>query len=246
MQLGMFNRARYYVSLGDSISIDAYAGGPGRGAASLLLKNRNEDFPDWQGRDLSSALPGARLIPLAMDGATSATVRYAQIPRLKEMNIRPEIITLTIGGNDLVQTFGADDLTEDTLNHLRSNLTATLDSLRQIAGDEAPILLGTIYDPSDGTGNAGELNISVWPTALEWLERFNDTLKIAAQTHDCLLADIHQHFLGHGATVGSPSQSDSRPANRDLWFCGTIEPNAWGASEVRRVWWETLQAAGKL
>src|SRR5690349_20217262 len=105
MKWTMFDRPRYYVSLGDSMSIDAYAGGPGKGAASLLLKNRGEDFPDWQGKDLQTALPGARLIPLAADAATSATVRYVQIPQLKEMKIRPEIITLTIGGNDLVQTF---------------------------------------------------------------------------------------------------------------------------------------------
>jgi hypothetical protein len=55
---------RYYVSLGDSVSIDAYAGGPGRGAPALLYKNRDADFPDWAGRDLATRLPGARPIPL--------------------------------------------------------------------------------------------------------------------------------------------------------------------------------------
>jgi hypothetical protein len=32
--------------------IDAYAGGAGRGAASLLYRSRDEDFPDRAGRDL--------------------------------------------------------------------------------------------------------------------------------------------------------------------------------------------------
>ena len=41
-----------YVALGDSISIDDYSGGPGRGGASLLYANRDDDFPDWRGRDL--------------------------------------------------------------------------------------------------------------------------------------------------------------------------------------------------
>lgn len=36
-----------YIALGDSISIDPYAGGPGRGGASLLARNRDDDFPDW-------------------------------------------------------------------------------------------------------------------------------------------------------------------------------------------------------
>ena len=33
-----------YVALGDSISIDVYAGGPGRGGASLLARNRDDDY----------------------------------------------------------------------------------------------------------------------------------------------------------------------------------------------------------
>ena len=33
-----------YAALGDSLSIDNYAGGPGRGAASLLWRNRDGDF----------------------------------------------------------------------------------------------------------------------------------------------------------------------------------------------------------
>src|ERR687893_1538465 len=43
-----------YVALGDSISIDRYAGGEGRGGASLLTRNRDDDFPQWRGRDLAT------------------------------------------------------------------------------------------------------------------------------------------------------------------------------------------------
>src|SRR4051794_38850314 len=102
MRLTMADRSHYYVSLGDSMSIDAYAGGEGRGAAGLLLKNRDADFPEWHAHDLATGLPGCRLIPLAMDGATAATVRYWQIPRLLEMGVTPAVATLTMGGNDLV------------------------------------------------------------------------------------------------------------------------------------------------
>ena len=47
-----------YVALGDSISIDLYAGGPGRGGASLLARNRDVDFPDWRGHDVATARTG--------------------------------------------------------------------------------------------------------------------------------------------------------------------------------------------
>jgi lysophospholipase L1-like esterase len=246
MNLTMFDRPRYYVSLGDSMSIDAYAGGPGKGAASLLLKNRDEDFPDWQGKDLQTALPGARLIPLAADAATTATVRYVHIPQLKEMKIRPDIITLTIGGNDLVQTFGSESATRDAYRNVQENVGWTLRELRKMAGSKVPVLVGTIYDPSDGTGDGAALNLGAWTSALTWLGRFNDTLKQLAAEHDCQVADINAHFLGHGLSVGDPTRHEPRPENRELWYCGIIEPNAWGASAIRALWWETLVATGTI
>jgi hypothetical protein len=29
-----------------------------------------------------------------------------------------------------------------------------------------------------------------------------------------------------------------------LWYCGLIEPNAWGASEIRATFWEVLAIDG--
>jgi hypothetical protein len=74
-----------YAALGDSMSIDDYAGGPGRGAASLLWRNRDDDFPAWAGRDLTARDPTARLALLASDGATSATVAGEQLGRLRRL-----------------------------------------------------------------------------------------------------------------------------------------------------------------
>ena len=72
--------APLYVALGDSMSIDAYAGGAGRGAASLLHRNRDVDFPDWAGHDLHTL--GYNLRNLTRDGATSAGVLRDQLPLL--------------------------------------------------------------------------------------------------------------------------------------------------------------------
>ena len=78
-----------YAALGDSLSIDDYAGGPGRGAASLLWRNRDHDFPAWAGRDLTTGDPTARLVLLASDGATSATVAGEQLGRLRRLEGTP-------------------------------------------------------------------------------------------------------------------------------------------------------------
>ncbi|MES2459713.1 MAG: SGNH/GDSL hydrolase family protein [Armatimonadota bacterium] len=243
--LMMAERPRYLLSLGDSMSIDVYAGGPGRGAASLLYQNRDADFPEWAGRDLKSRLPGVRLIPLAMDAGTSATVRYAQLPRFAEMGVKAAAVTLTMGGNDLLQTFGNEAAAEQAQRALRENGQAILSQVRKLCEPDAPLLLGTVYDPSDGTGDTGRLNLLPWPGALGWIHRFNETLRELAAKNDVLLVDLHALFLGHGLATGeNPAQSDPRPANRDLYYCGVIEPNAWGASAIRAGWWDTLVGAG--
>jgi lysophospholipase L1-like esterase len=241
----MAERPRYILSIGDSMSIDAYAGGPGRGAASLLYQNRDKDFPEWSGRDLKSRLPGARLIPLAMDGGTSATVRYAQLPRFAEMSVKAAAVTLTMGGNDLMQTFGNEDAAAQAQRALRENGKAIIALTREMSEPNAPILLGTIYDPSDGSGDTARLNLLPWPGALAWIHRFNDTLRELAAQNDALLVDLHSLFFGHGLATGhSPAQPDPRPANRDLYYCGVIEPNAWGASAIRAAWWDALVGGG--
>jgi len=74
-----------YLALGDSISIDEYAGGPGRGGASLLYANQDDDFPELRGRDLRTVEPGTTLTILPHDGATTRTLADLQLPRLAEL-----------------------------------------------------------------------------------------------------------------------------------------------------------------
>ncbi len=71
-----------YCALGDSMSIDEYAGGAGQGAASLLATRL-----------------GHTLHLLARDGATSDDVVNLQLDQLADP---PDLVTLTMGGNDLL------------------------------------------------------------------------------------------------------------------------------------------------
>ena len=81
---------------GDSLSIDDYAGGPGRGVASLLWRKRDHDFPARTGRDLTARDPTARLALLASDGATSTTVAGEQLGRLRRLQRVPTLATVTM------------------------------------------------------------------------------------------------------------------------------------------------------
>jgi lysophospholipase L1-like esterase len=244
--VGVTQAGVVYAALGDSISIDDYAGGPGRGAASLLLRNRDDDFPDWTGRDLATRDPTARLHLLASDGATSATVAGQQLWRLRRLHRTPTLATVTMGGNDLMAAYGDEVAARHAIRAVVEHGRSVLGGLRELMGPERPIVFGTVYDPSDGSGDAGRLGLPPWPEALALLAQLNRVLASLAAEHDALLADLHARFLGHGLAAGDPGQPTARPASRALWYCDLIEPNAWGASEVRAALWEARGAAGAL
>jgi lysophospholipase L1-like esterase len=229
-----------YAALGDSMSIDEYAGGPGRGAASLLWRNRDDDFPAWAGRDLTGRDPTARLVLLASDGASSTTVAGEQLELLRRLGSIPTLATVTMGGNDLLAAYGDGAAARRAIRTVVDNGRLVLGGLRELMGPQAPIVVATVYDPSDGRGDAGRLGLPSWPEALARLAELNQTLRVLAEAHQALIADVHARFLGHGSAAGDPTQLAARPPDRGLWYCGVIEPNAWGASEIRAAFWEAL------
>jgi lysophospholipase L1-like esterase len=221
------------------MSIDLYAGGPGRGAASLLLRNRDEDFPDWSGRDLATHSPGTRLALLATDGGTTSTLLEHQLPRLRALGGPLSLVTLTVGGNDLVRAYGDTPAAREVVRRVRRDVDAALAAVRSLAG-QAPVVVATVYDPTDGTGDAEAMGLPRWPDAVALVADLNAALVEAAGEHGCLVADVHARFLGHGLRVGNPAQRDPRPPHRGLWYCGVIEPNAWGAGALRAALWDAL------
>jgi hypothetical protein len=229
----------HYVALGDSISIDDYAGGIGRGGASLLFRNRDDDFPDWRGRDLVSRNPDATYDLLATDGATTRTLLEIQLPRLQRMKVRPTLVTLTIGGNDLLQAYGDTTGAREVVARVRTAVARAVAEIAQTM-DTHGIVVGTVYDPSDGTGDTTQLGLPPWPDGVTVIAELNAALREVAQDNGCAVADIAEHFHGHGVLAGDPSSAQARPAARELWFCNVIEPNAWGASGLRAAFYSAL------
>ena len=244
-----------YIALGDSMSIDLYPALDLRetdvavalerdpsaghvapiGAASLLHRNSEAHWPDDTGDDLSSHHSGIQFDIFASDGATIGDVFGEQVPRL-EPSDDPVLVTLTIGGNDLLSAYGnrprrgvlekierdiaeAYDVLVDTLRALFPNLT---------------LVVTTIYDPSDRTGRIPGVYDDYGPLPLDILDRLNDHIRaLALGTPHVLLADVYLRFLGHGVSVPD--------ADRWYWQRSLIEPNARGASEIRHAWLEALK-----
>jgi lysophospholipase L1-like esterase len=236
--------APLYAALGDSISIDDYAGGPGRGGAALLHVNRDDDFPDWRGRDLRTAWPGSAFRLLATDGATTRTLLDAQLPRLERLTA-PSLVTLTIGGNDLLGAYGDTRLARRAVADVATAVEEALDRISRVLAPSGRILVGTVYDPSDGTGDTARLGLPPWPDGVALIEELNDALRRTAGAHGADVAEIAERFAGHGLLAGDPTGPSARPPDRGQWFCRLIEPNAWGASGVRAAFWAALHRAGE-
>jgi lysophospholipase L1-like esterase len=162
-----------YVALGDSI-----AAGEGQGNADGYPNNASA-YPAMLGRLLN-----ADVYNLAISGACSATagatspgigkahthtaesctksVLNTQLPQLFELGVTPDVITLTVGGNDIqfakcfeaVLGLSDDNPCEgqtfsDHLAALRTNLRQALDLLRQ-RYPNADILITTQFNPLPG------------------------------------------------------------------------------------------------
>jgi lysophospholipase L1-like esterase len=235
----MTDSTTHYVALGDSISIDDYSGGPGRGGASLLFANRDDDFPEWRGRDLRTADPHATFSLLATDGATISTLLDRQLPRLSAL-ARPTLVTLTIGGNDLLGAYGDTAAARVVIDGVEAAVSRAVNGINDLLAPSGQVVVGTVYDPSDGTGDAHRLGLPSWPDAVAMIEELNERLRAVATREGCALAEIAERFRGHGLLAGDPRRPDPRPAERDLWFSHVIEPNAWGAGGVREAFWAAM------
>lgn len=234
----MFHR---YIALGDSISIDRYPAldlsdrgqdYPHSGAVSLFYQNEDGLWPEFEGRDLRTAFPDLEFDrhtdDLTADGATLPDVERIQLKRLSRSGERT-LITLTIGGNDLLSVLGSATAGPDLASRLLQRLSIVLDGIRA-ARPAATILLGTVYDPSDGTQTLYGQHL---PREARWLDEYNGGIReMCDGAADLKLADIHRHFMGHGLSVAAE--------DRWYWSRSIIEPSAVGASEVRRLWLEAI------
>ena len=248
---------REYIALGDSWSIDLYpALDAGRtdvsvalervessgtiaplGPASLLFRNDDESHPDESGNDLSSMFPGITFRRLASDGATIGDVFGEQLPAIPESE-EPALVTLTLGIGDLLSILAAEPSSKVFRRAVEDTGAAYAHLVTEIAQrlPRALLLLSTIYDPSDRTGRLPGVVETRAPLPLQHLDALNRRIReIAGACRIARIAEVYGHFLGHG--VSAPEEE------RWYWRRSLVEPSALGASEVRRVWLEALEAA---
>jgi lysophospholipase L1-like esterase len=235
----------HYIALGDSMSIDLYPSlDLGHevnelpvGAASLLHVNHDATWPEMSGKDLSTRCPGIELTNLTSDGATTSLVLNSQLSTVRRIagNAERTLVTLTIGGNDLLEALADLATIEQAARRTASNVARCLDKLATVLPGASTIVT-TVYDPTDGTGNLPGVSELLGELPIEHLYSLNDSIREHAGRERTFLADAQLHFEGHGLTAPED--------DRWYWERSPIEPNARGAHELRMLWLETLKAIG--
>jgi len=245
---------KQYVALGDSLSIDLYpaldageidvrvalewdtrAGAVAPlGAASLLHRNVDERYPEFTGNDLASRHPDVEFVNVAEDGATIGDGFGSQLPLVSESE-EPTLLTLSIGGNDLLSAFANKPVASLLRRVVKDTAEAfefLVDSVLRVRSNSV-LLLTTIFDPSDDSARIPGVFDGAGPLPLESLHDMNERIRAIARVHPrTRVADVYTHFLGHGVTADADE--------RWYWPRSWIEPNAVGASEIRRLWLDAL------
>lgn len=207
------------------------------GASALFYRNDEAHWPDEIGNDLVSRFPAIEYENFAADGATIGDVFGEQLPRLTPSE-EPTLLTLTVGATDLFSAFSnrpKPSLAERIARDVAEAFEFLVDAVRR-ARPSSLLIVSTIYDPSDRTGRVRGIFDDPGSLQLRALDALNESIrKIATGTPGVLLAEVYGHFLGHGATAPE--------ADQWYWRRSLLDPNARGASEIRRVWMEALTAA---
>jgi lysophospholipase L1-like esterase len=174
------------------------------------------------------------LLNVAEDGATIGDVFGSQLPQVDHSD-EPTLITLSVGGNDLLSAFANKPDAAFLLRIVKDIAEAydfLVEALRR-ARPESIILLTTVYDPSDDTRQIPGIFEGAGQLPLEALHELNGRIReVASRTTGSAVADVYRHFLGHGVTAVEDDQW--------YWSRSWIEPNARGASEIRRLWLDAL------
>lgn len=209
------------VAVGDNLSIDNNSVGPQNGAASLFYRNRDSVWPEFKGRDMVTRDPAVRLLVLAQDGATTRSTLMQQMKRVPSVD-DPVLVTITAGSQDILALAGSPHAKErgvEDADTLYDTMTALFEELGRRLSD-AHILVANVPDVFGETG-----------VAAEFVPEFNSVVSDVAREQGASLVDLHTHFQGHGPEAGD-----------EAWLTPNLDPTPYGASEIRRMFWQALLA----
>lgn len=175
--------SEFYVSLGDSLAVGVGSSDPvERGYAPL--------YRDALEREAGREVP---LLQLGVSSETSTSFigdypEDSQLSRAEAALRRNPgaTVTLSLGGNDLVQTGGYPDAErEAAIAVFGQNLDFILETLNRASGPESRITVLAYYNPSPGSFTD------------RWVGRLNEEIRTIAEENGARVAAGDQAFRDH-------------------------------------------------
>jgi lysophospholipase L1-like esterase len=169
-----FSNNTRYLALGDSLAAGFGAIPTTQGYAYLLYQKGTFD------QTTNTIFANA-----AVPGATSSDVLAYQVPQAITL-FQPHVVTLSVGGNDLLRILGGADPVQ-VLTQFQGNLAQILCGLRQ-ALPVSRIYIHNLYDIPEITENV--------PGGLQAILTFNVIVAAVAQACGASVADVYSAFSG--------------------------------------------------
>jgi lysophospholipase L1-like esterase len=235
------------IVMGDSISAGYGTSADNLSYAALLDSNADATWPS----EMNSSLSAYYKIPVpvlnvshAGDTTDNLAAQQAKLDA-KAPFAGPQIVTITIGGNDLTGAlYGGQDpngaVLTNAIQNIKNLVTDLQDKTKFPGGTS--IYLMTVYDPTDGKGQAtgcfGGLSAPSFVTALDnWRTQY---IKLGTDMGFSVV-DALGHFHGHGFNNMDTSNRYYDAMDPSRWFyTDCIHPNDRGHDELRRLFFEAI------
>jgi len=182
------HRTKTYLALGDSMSIDDYTGVRGGGAVNQFFRTLGKDW--------------------SLDDRTCDGCRMADVPR----NRRGDLVTLTIGGNDLL--WNRQRYLQEGLDEFQREHAALLAEIRQM-NPGATLIVGDVYEPDAPLSDVERRGLSA----------ANAAIHANCAQAQAVVAPIHDTFQRHS----------------HRYLCLGIEPTLAGATAIARLFAQAYQ-----
>ncbi len=205
----------FYIALGDSVAAGIGSSLPRDRSFPSILGELFSSHSEQSIRTLNLAKPGESAETFLSDGQLDAF--HNAVDEIRAVNSDIEAVTLTLGGNDLLDLRNEDtQQREASLATFRTSMPDAIRAVVNVVGSDTPMYVSTIYDP---TGEDPFIpNSDAW-----WIEQFNSVIRDAVTAEGVTLVDL-------ALTLGPEAQDLTR-------FPADVHPTNEGHRRIAAEFW---------
>ncbi|MBI3117060.1 MAG: SGNH/GDSL hydrolase family protein [Candidatus Hydrogenedentes bacterium] len=251
------NQRVLLLGLGDSVTA-GFGSTKGHSYFERLIESPPDEFQDMQGKTLKRIFPHLDFLDLAVSGSDSSQ----HLDRIEsDLPVQAAdvfgIVVMTTSGNDLIHWYGRSKPAENAMygatweeaqpwiQNFETRFNKMISEIVSRFPGGCLILLGDIYDPSDGRGDPESAWLPAWPDALKIHGAYNAVIRRVGERYpEVHVVPIHEAFLGHGVHCRKFWLETYRKKDPHYWYADNLEdPNDRGYDAIRRLMLRALLEA---